>query len=85
MTIRGLAVALNSSGRYAFRNPEMAVDHLVIGAGMYQWIDKDVLILAYEVHVGVVGLAVTQRLAQKYPDKSTYLVERNSRVGEETR
>lgn len=43
----------------------MAVDHLVIGAG-------------------VIGLAITQRLAQKYPDKSTYLVERNSRVGEET-
>ncbi|ELU41665.1 NAD dehydrogenase [Rhizoctonia solani AG-1 IA] len=66
MSIRGLAVALNSNGRYAYRKPEMAVDHLVIGAG-------------------VVGLAIAQRLAYKFPDKSTYLVERNSRVGEETR
>ncbi|KAG9074272.1 hypothetical protein FS749_014185, partial [Ceratobasidium sp. UAMH 11750] len=65
MTIRGLAVALNSSGRYRLRKPEMAVDHLIIGAG-------------------VVGLAIAHRLAQKFPDKSTYLVERNSRVGEET-
>ncbi|KAG9088718.1 hypothetical protein FRC06_001906 [Ceratobasidium sp. 370] len=43
----------------------MAVDHLIIGAG-------------------VVGLTIAHRLAQKFPDKSTYLVERNSRVGEET-
>ncbi|KAJ1311446.1 hypothetical protein OPQ81_009935 [Rhizoctonia solani] len=65
MAIRGLAVALNRHGRYAYRKPEMAVDHLIIGAG-------------------VVGLAIAQRLAYKFPDKSTYLVERNTRVGEET-
>jgi hypothetical protein len=33
MSIRGLAVALNSNGRYIYRKPEMAVDHLIIGAG----------------------------------------------------
>ncbi|KAG8761751.1 hypothetical protein FRC12_009355 [Ceratobasidium sp. 428] len=43
----------------------MAVDHLIIGAG-------------------VVGLTIAHRLAQKLPDKTTYLVERNYRVGEET-
>ncbi|QRV91025.1 FAD-dependent oxidoreductase [Ceratobasidium sp. AG-Ba] len=65
MSIRGLKAALNSSGRYGLRKPEMAVDHLIIGAG-------------------VAGLTIAYRLAQKYPEKSTYLVERNSRVGEET-
>ncbi|KAH7344999.1 NAD dehydrogenase [Rhizoctonia solani] len=65
MPIRGLAVALNSHGRYIYKKPEMAVDHLIIGAG-------------------VVGLAIAQRLAYKLPGKSTYLVERNSRAGEET-
>ncbi|KAI0776047.1 NAD dehydrogenase [Trametes elegans] len=33
---------------------------------------------------GVVGLAVAQRLSQKFPDKSTYLVERHGVPGEET-
>ncbi|KAI0638256.1 NAD dehydrogenase [Trametes polyzona] len=33
---------------------------------------------------GVVGLAVAQRLAQKFPGKSTYLVERHRAAGEET-
>ncbi|CAE6425216.1 unnamed protein product [Rhizoctonia solani] len=37
------------------------------------------------IGAGVVGLAIAQRLAYKFPSKSTYLVERNSRVGEETR
>ncbi|KIY63472.1 NAD dehydrogenase [Cylindrobasidium torrendii FP15055 ss-10] len=33
---------------------------------------------------GVVGLALARFLAERYPGKSTYLVERHSRVGEET-
>ncbi|KAI0750878.1 NAD dehydrogenase [Daedaleopsis nitida] len=33
---------------------------------------------------GVVGLAVAQRLGQRFPDKSTYLVERHHIAGEET-
>jgi len=32
---------------------------------------------------GVVGLAVAQRLCRAYPDKTTYLIERHGRVGEE--
>ena len=34
---------------------------------------------------GVVGLAIARRLVLRHPERSTYLVERNSRVGEETR
>ncbi|KAI0650669.1 NAD dehydrogenase [Trametes meyenii] len=33
---------------------------------------------------GVVGLAVAQRLAQKFPGNSTFLVERHGKAGEET-
>ncbi|TBU33272.1 NAD dehydrogenase [Dichomitus squalens] len=33
---------------------------------------------------GVVGLAIAQRLGQRFPDKSTYLVERHNLPGEET-
>ncbi|CAE6422681.1 unnamed protein product [Rhizoctonia solani] len=47
------------------KKPEMAVDHLIIGAG-------------------AIGLAIAQRLSYKFPNRSTYLVERNDRVGEET-
>ena len=34
---------------------------------------------------GVVGLAVARRLAITFPRKSTFLVERNSSAGQETR
>ncbi|KAL4075728.1 pyridine nucleotide disulfide oxidoreductase-like protein [Scleroderma citrinum] len=33
---------------------------------------------------GVVGLAVAQRLTQRFPGKSTYLIERHARAGQET-
>ncbi|EIW61298.1 NAD dehydrogenase [Trametes versicolor FP-101664 SS1] len=64
MQVRGLFAALNSSGKFKFKAPEYAIDHLVIGGG-------------------VVGLAVAQRLAQRFPGKSTYLVERHATAGEE--
>ncbi|GBE79597.1 pyridine nucleotide disulfide oxidoreductase-like protein [Sparassis crispa] len=34
MQVRGLAAALNSSGKYKIKNPEYAVDYLVIGGGV---------------------------------------------------
>lgn len=34
---------------------------------------------------GVVGLAVARALLQRFPDRSTVLVERHTRSGEETR
>lgn len=34
---------------------------------------------------GVVGLAVARALLQRFPDKSTVLIERHTRPGEETR
>lgn len=62
--IRGLKRALNDSGRFRYKSPEIAVDHLVIGGG-------------------IVGLAIAQRLCKKFPSKTTYLVERHRRCGEE--
>jgi L-2-hydroxyglutarate oxidase LhgO len=35
--------------------------------------------------IGVVGLAVAQRLSKIYPNKSTFLAERHEKAGEETR
>lgn len=35
--------------------------------------------------LGVVGLAIARLLSLHYPEKSTFLVERNERAGEETR
>ncbi|KAG9219317.1 hypothetical protein CCMSSC00406_0001727 [Pleurotus cornucopiae] len=62
--IRGLLAALNSDGRYKFKAPEFAIDHLVVGGG-------------------VVGLAIAEALVKRFPKKTTFLVERNPRVGEE--
>ncbi|TFK29259.1 NAD dehydrogenase [Coprinopsis marcescibilis] len=64
--IRGLKRALNDNGKYRYKVPELAVDHLIIGGG-------------------VVGLAIARRLCQEYPSKSTYVVERHARAGEEIR
>lgn len=63
--VRPLLAALNQSGKYAYREPDMRVDHLVIGGG-------------------VVGLAIANALAHRWPDKSTYVVERHAVLGEET-
>ena len=64
--------------------PEFVVDHLVIGGGELQ-----VGITHGNFHLkeflGVVGLAIARALALTYPDKTTYLVERNGSAGEETR
>ncbi|KAK2466410.1 hypothetical protein APHAL10511_002052 [Amanita phalloides] len=62
--MRGVVAALNTSGKYAYKAPDLAVDFLVIGGG-------------------VIGLAIAQRLSRRYPNKTTFLVERHSRPGEE--
>ncbi|PKI83418.1 hypothetical protein MVES_002699 [Malassezia vespertilionis] len=56
---------LNAYGRYAYRAPDVAVDHLIIGAG-------------------AVGLAIANALARRWPDKTTYIVERHATFGQET-
>ncbi|KAH7916696.1 pyridine nucleotide disulfide oxidoreductase-like protein [Hygrophoropsis aurantiaca] len=65
LKVRGLTAALNSSGRFKYKDPDAAVDFLVVGGG-------------------VVGLAIAQRLSERFPSKSTYLVERHPHAGEET-
>ena len=64
-SIRPLRTALNASGRYAYRAPELRIDHLVMGGG-------------------VVGLAIANALAKRFPSRSTYLVERHALPGQET-
>ncbi|KAF8138161.1 pyridine nucleotide disulfide oxidoreductase-like protein [Boletus edulis] len=64
LAVRGLKVALNSTGKFKFKSPDAAVDFLVIGGG-------------------VVGLAIAQRLSERFPTKSTFLVERHGQAGEE--
>ncbi|RDX55698.1 NAD dehydrogenase [Lentinus brumalis] len=65
MQVRGLRAALNAQKKYRFKEPEGAVDHLVVGGG-------------------VVGLAIARHLGRRFPEKSTYLVERHHIAGEET-
>lgn len=63
--VRPLLAALNQHGRYAYRSPELQVDHIVIGGG-------------------VVGLAIANALARRWPSKSTYVIERHDQIGQET-
>ncbi|KAF9224297.1 pyridine nucleotide disulfide oxidoreductase-like protein [Gyrodon lividus] len=52
--------------------------------GKFNFKSPDAAIDFLVVGGGVVGLAVAQRLSQQFPSKSTYLVERHVRAGEET-
>ncbi|PPQ79513.1 hypothetical protein CVT25_003395 [Psilocybe cyanescens] len=52
--------------------------------GRFRYKDPESVVDFLIVGGGVVGLAVAQRLTQCFPSKSTYLVERHSRAGEET-
>ncbi|WFD31943.1 hypothetical protein MSPP1_002985 [Malassezia sp. CBS 17886] len=64
MSVRPLRAALNAHGHYAYKAPELRIDHLVIGAG-------------------AIGLAVANALARRWPEKSTYVVERHAQAGQE--
>ncbi|KAI0772687.1 NAD dehydrogenase [Irpex lacteus] len=77
MKIRGLPAALNGNGRYKFKNPESVVDYLVIGGGTLLRAEHPQPI------PGVVGLAIARRLAQQFPTKTTFLVERHTSAGQE--
>lgn len=63
--IRPLIASLPPRSKYPPKNPELAIDHLVIGGG-------------------VVGLSIASALSARWPEKTTYLVERNKSFGEET-
>lgn len=59
------------------------VDFLVIGGG---WTKRYASLRAIpKSALGVVGLAIAQQLSQRFPTKSTFLVERHLRAGEEIR
>ncbi|TFK56163.1 NAD dehydrogenase [Heliocybe sulcata] len=81
MQVRGLTAALNSSGRFKYK--------VRLPLGMTRWLLKRGQSPEYAVDFlvvggGAVGLAIAHRLARRFPDKSTYLVERHPRPGEET-
>ncbi|KAF9468831.1 FAD dependent oxidoreductase [Collybia nuda] len=53
------------------------------GSGRYKYKRPESAVDFLVVGGGVVGLAIAQRLSQRFPTCSTYLVERHSRPGEE--
>ena len=68
------------------QEPDAVVDFLVIGAGaLKQLWALGLSKLISHFFAGVVGLAVAQRLSQSFPSRSTCLLERHNRTGEETR
>lgn len=52
--------------------------------GCFKYKSPDAVVDFLVVGGGVVGLAVAQRLSERFPRKSTYLVERHPHAGEET-
>lgn len=52
--------------------------------GYFKYKSPDAVVDFLVVGGGVVGLAVAQRLSERFPRKSTYLVERHPHAGEET-
>jgi L-2-hydroxyglutarate oxidase LhgO len=70
------------------KSPEAVVDHVVIGGGvscslsMVATRRTEILVVWTK---GVVGLAVARALSQRFPEKTTILIERHARAGEETR
>ncbi|OBZ76698.1 L-2-hydroxyglutarate dehydrogenase, mitochondrial [Grifola frondosa] len=82
MQVRGLTAALNSSGRFKFKARASAGITRVTLTPLLQ--NPEYAVDYLVVGGGVIGLAVAQRLAERFPTKSTILVERHDRAGEET-
>ncbi|KAF8803758.1 pyridine nucleotide disulfide oxidoreductase-like protein [Phlegmacium glaucopus] len=53
-------------------------------SGRFKYKEPDSVVDFLVIGAGVVGLAVAQRLSQSFPSRSTYLLERHRRAGEET-
>ena len=58
------------------------VDHLVVGGGM---LISPYICNRLDLLLGVIGLAIARRLAERFPTKSTFVVERHAAAGQETR
>ncbi|KAH7888036.1 pyridine nucleotide disulfide oxidoreductase-like protein [Phlebopus sp. FC_14] len=52
--------------------------------GRFKYKSPDAVVDFLVIGGGVIGLALAQKLSQRFPSKSTYLVERHARAGEET-
>lgn len=100
LAVRGLKAALNSTGRFKFKvsSPLNALASALDNTYTRLPIQRSTFSSLEEVSPvfhrarvipklpsGVVGLAIAQRLSQQFPTKTTYLVERHARAGEEIR
>ena len=86
LNTRWITHSLNSSRKYTFRLPGFQIDHLVIGGGMSRtWLSHSSLCSYHHLISGVVGLSVARQLVLRHFEKTTYLVERHNRAGEELR
>lgn len=101
LAVRGLKAALNSTGKFKFKvsSPLSAFPWVTripesrcSGRFSRYWRRLvHTLSVFYRARVtpksvsGVVGLAIAQRLSQRYPTKTSFLVERHVRAGEEIR
>jgi len=99
--MRGLIASLNSSGKYAYKaSVDATSNHSSVSKIRVDdrprrwlwifWLLEEVNNRPWQIYevtdfVGVVGLAIAQRLSARYPAKTTFLVERHSRPGEEIR
>ncbi|KAI6047049.1 pyridine nucleotide disulfide oxidoreductase-like protein [Pisolithus marmoratus] len=52
--------------------------------GKYKYKSPDGVVDFLVIGGGVIGLAIAHRLVERFPNRSTYLVERHGRAGEET-
>lgn len=71
--------------RYKFVEPEHVIDHVIIGGGLLLVSGLGYKAEIITIHVGVIGLAIAARLTKSRPNKATFVLERHTRVGEETR
>ncbi|THH18024.1 hypothetical protein EW146_g2900 [Bondarzewia mesenterica] len=85
MKLRGLTAGLNSSGKFKYK-ASPCIHPAVHTRLTFAWRDQspESVVDYLVVGGGVVGLAIARRLCRRFPEKTTFLLERHTRVGEET-